>query len=560
MLDRLMPSAGSWRTFPLIGTSDLEERDIYRSREEPSFVCWAILWRERDGALKLSFTEVEGDPAIWPPGYSPQGRGLAYYLKTLESRDGGASWRDTGWREDLDPRWELNFDHHIRRVIQTADGSLLRNYSRTLEGTTSPMEWIVYDEAKAFTDPFPFTAKKTIDAHPKFASIWRSGDGGRAWTEIHRFGKESRYFITAIRQLRDGRIMSAGAVFEEWGTWTTAKLAVSHSRDGGRAWTAPQALCGNDDALVPQGISEECDFVELDDGRLLMVVRTDAPGASMNMLRMYLAPDGPDRWSATTPAPMPESAHSGYPWLHRASDGTIFYYTLTGILYSCDDGASWHPLGFGTSYYGQLVESSPGRICAVTHANIGDGPFPYWHDTSMRQTRFRYARTIAAEQTDPRPLFALAGLDAGDRGDFHLRGEVRVDGEAGVVFDRHGDRFRFAAVVVPCNEFRTPGRDPSKEQDAVLVVGSSERGTVTVERRLLAGRVAPRSWVQLQLERHGDLVKAAAKLPGQPAVYAVLRTGFGPPGALGLMTNRSTGAFRGVAIDGAPREFRSSWT
>ncbi len=479
MLEHVTGLRGSWRSFDLIDTRDLEERDIYRSPLEPSFVCWTILWREADGCLKLSFTEVEGDPAAWPPGYCPQGRGLAYYLKTLESRDGGASWRDTGWREDLDPGWELNFDHHIRRVIQVADGSLLRNYCHTLEGATTRMEWLAYDEAKALSDPFPFTTKKEIDAHPKFASIWRSVDGGRGWKQIHQFSRDSFYFVTAIHQLRDGRIVTAGAVLEDWRKWSTARLAVSQSSDGGRTWTPPQTVAENDDQLVYQGMGEECDFVELADGRLLLIVRTDAPGASMNMLRLYLSPDGPDRWSATEPVPMPESPHSGYPFLCRASDGTIFYYTLPGILYSCDDGASWHRLPFGASYYGQLVEASPGRIVAVTHTNVGDGPFPYWHDTSLHQTRFAYARTPAVEQTDPRQLLALAGIEAEDVGDFHLHAEVRADGEAGVAFGMRGGRFWFAAVVVPCNEFRTPGRDPGKEQDAVLMVGSCDSGIVT---------------------------------------------------------------------------------
>ena len=83
---------------------------------------------------------MEGDPAIWPPGYCPQGRGLGYYLKTLESRDGGTSWRDTGWREDLDPRWELNFDHHIRRVIPVADGSRTAD-GRTVSAASQLSQW-----------------------------------------------------------------------------------------------------------------------------------------------------------------------------------------------------------------------------------------------------------------------------------------------------------------------------------------------------------------------------------------------------------------------------------
>ncbi len=46
---------------------NIEHRDIYRAPQEPSFVCWVILWKELDGTLKCAFTEATGDPALWPP-------------------------------------------------------------------------------------------------------------------------------------------------------------------------------------------------------------------------------------------------------------------------------------------------------------------------------------------------------------------------------------------------------------------------------------------------------------------------------------------------------------
>ena len=67
-------------------------------------MCWAILWKETDGTLKLSFTEAGGDPATWPPSYNPNRAGVAYYLKTIVSKDEGSTWADTDWREVLDKR------------------------------------------------------------------------------------------------------------------------------------------------------------------------------------------------------------------------------------------------------------------------------------------------------------------------------------------------------------------------------------------------------------------------------------------------------------------------
>ena len=39
------------------------------------------------------------------------------------------------------------------------------------------------------------------------------------------------------------------------------------STDGGKTWSKPVVIAENDDRLNPQGIGEECDFVELDDTR-----------------------------------------------------------------------------------------------------------------------------------------------------------------------------------------------------------------------------------------------------------------------------------------------------
>ena len=116
--DSVHAMSGKWTAASdQIDVSHVQKRDIYRSSLEPSFVCWAILWNESGGALKLSFTEAAGDQAAWPPTYNFNSGDIEYYLKTLVSRDGGKTWADTGWREDLAPLWEVNPDHHIRHVF-----------------------------------------------------------------------------------------------------------------------------------------------------------------------------------------------------------------------------------------------------------------------------------------------------------------------------------------------------------------------------------------------------------------------------------------------------------
>ena len=60
----------------------------------------------------------------------------------------------------------------------------------------------------------------------------------------------------------------------DWSDQKTAKGALSQSRDGGATWSEPVVIAPNDDQLNPQGIGEEADFAELEDGRLLSVTPT----------------------------------------------------------------------------------------------------------------------------------------------------------------------------------------------------------------------------------------------------------------------------------------------
>jgi hypothetical protein len=295
---------------------------------------------------------------------------------------------------------------------------------------------------------------------------------------------------------------------------------------------------------------------------LLLIQR----GGGINMWQMYLSRDGSGRWQATERSTHPQFVHSGYPFMYKAGDGTIFYCDDTAIRYTCDDGISWQSLPLGFAYYGQLVETRPGRLVAVTQKNIGDCPYPWKHDTAMLQTSFDYERIGVVEQTDPGAVAALGVLERAEPGDFHLYAEVRADGETGLAFDVQEDSYAFAAVVIPCNEFRAPDRAAKAEQSAALVLGRCVAGKLTVERRVGIGRILPGAWVEMQVDRCGDLLKAAVKARegdwgnGQiPTAYLALRAAAGSPGKLGFFTNRSTGAFKNVRVGAASVEIRSNW-
>ena len=63
----LQPVQGTWDVTGDIRIANVQKRDIYLAPTEPSFVAWAILWKESSGDIKLSFAEVMGDLRSWPP-------------------------------------------------------------------------------------------------------------------------------------------------------------------------------------------------------------------------------------------------------------------------------------------------------------------------------------------------------------------------------------------------------------------------------------------------------------------------------------------------------------
>ncbi|MFH1006074.1 MAG: sialidase family protein [Candidatus Latescibacterota bacterium] len=552
----LTPLSGQWKTSDDIAVSDVEKTDIYRSSQEPSYVSWAVLWKESGGALKLSFTEVLGDPASWPPVYDFNAEGIQYYVKTLVSNDEGRSWEDTLWREDLHGIPHGNSDHKVRVVTQLEDGTLIRNSWRANGDTVMRYE-IIYDKSKEIED-FPFLVKGPMALPALATSTGKSSDGGKTWEEINLYRGKTPFLADAIHQLKDGSVVATGALLHDWSRSETYQVVLVESQDGGHTWSAPHVIAENDDDLAPQIMGEESDFVELSDGRLLLIERTD--GAGMNMVQMYVSRDPHGKWQATRPTTNPAFLHSGFPHMCRATDGTIFCYLITGMIYTCDDGATWKSLPLGHSYYGEIIESSPGRMVAVTQKHIGDCCFPWRHDTAMLQTTFHYERFGVAEQTDADRIGAVAMLGDGALEDFHLCAEVRVDGEAGVAFKVNEDTYGFVAVVIPCNVFRAPGGAGGTGQDAIMMIGRSDAGRLVVLRKQGIGKVIPGSWIEVQVDRSGGILKTAVKTAAdRPAYYMVTAEDLGRAGGLGLFTNKSAGAFRNIRIGKGGTEIRSNW-
>ena len=563
----LQPLRGTWDVADDIRIANVQKRDIYRAPTEPSFVAWTILWKESSGDIKLSFAEVIGDLRSWPPAKLFRNNNIEAYLKTLVSTDGGEKWTDTGWREDFVEEKDGCVDHHIRHVFELPDGKLLRSYFKVAgDGLIFKRPVSTYNEHKVGTDfPFDYDHTKPVDHQHEVSTISTSDSGGRSWTEIYKGDRPPYFWMTGIHLLADGTLVAIG------GTWRDHRkchgvpgkdwqYAIIESKDQGRSWSDPVILAEDDDELNPMLFTEECDFVELDDGQLMIIHRTGGAGCCR---QQYLKRDAAGTWQPGPSVINRALPHSGYPYLHRASDGTIFYYSHMAMRYSCDDGGTWGTLDLGFSYYGQLTEVSPGKILAVTQKNIGDCPFPWKYDASMLQTTFDYDRIGVAGQEDTEVRNALAILDVGTPGDFHIALELRADGACGIAYQVDDDsHYRFIALTIPDNQTRMPANAPPVPRNAFMQIGKVEDGNMTVLRKEYVGKALAGSWCELQVSRQNDLLKAACTISADE-FWNNTYTCFGDedPGAgsLALFCNKSTGAFRNVRFAATALSIRDNW-
>ena len=342
-----------------VTATDVVKTVVYHSPQTPGYTCWVGTWLLPDQTLMVSFHQATGPftnrpaapPEIlkrlsWPPSGRPayDMTGTCQQIIHLASKDGGKSWEQVAAEPFHTPMNGCS----CAPEVALEDGTLVRGvWGQYLPFYDVPQTGYLQfssDLAQTWSAPQPFIATDGIMAFPK-----------------------------RLRLLRDGRlVMSGGFVALDAKAWTRGGLAgelragIMVSGDGGHQWGEPIYALPEEEGVET---TEELDFAELPNGKLLCVIRMSKPSGRYQAL---LRREG-DTFvtEASGPAPFP---HSGHPEMLATPEGIALHLATSGISWTADEGQTWHDLDIGgTRYYPRAVQLPDGRIFCVYHRGSDNG-------------------------------------------------------------------------------------------------------------------------------------------------------------------------------------------
>jgi len=367
---------------------DLERIFVYHSPQYPGYTCWVGLWNMPDTSVMCSFIQATGPETGRPKApdtvrryltWPPTGHGNEYDMTNLDLRH--VHLRST----DFARTWEFVSAEPFTSCMNCALGEIEESFpddSATYGGVILRGVWGPY---------LPYN-----DDVPKNGFLQRSIDGSRTWgaPEVIYEKEGTMFWTKRLRRLRDGRMLAGGGLFfihpdqntrKGWFRDMTMALFVGDER--GRNWQGPISIIPDNQRNEFAG--EEFDWVELDSGDLLCVLRTETlpsfdtqdPGQHRRITHMVRSDD---TWKPTRveTAPFP---HSGHPEMLRTDEGQILHIATTGISVSVNEGRTW--LNFdltpetkrrgwcnkGTPYYPKAVQMKNGELLVLGHVGGDNG-------------------------------------------------------------------------------------------------------------------------------------------------------------------------------------------
>jgi hypothetical protein len=236
---------------------------VYMPDNRPKHAQWAYGFDYGNGDIGLTFKEtVQGQDELYretrystyaqdqpPVSYSSTGYGSAdriNYQIYLKSPDCGKTWTETG---------RCRFDEGFYASSGAPDGRIISIGREQLTTATDHHDWQMV--------------------------VRESVDGGSSWSTVNTLLRGMRPYIWRIRRLRDNTLIVVFYVFNNLicrnDTWLPNNAVFPDnvsigqesayflaSGDDGRTFSGPYQV-------LPEHAQNECDFVELADGRLLFV-------------------------------------------------------------------------------------------------------------------------------------------------------------------------------------------------------------------------------------------------------------------------------------------------
>jgi len=297
----------------------------------------------------------------WPPqgnvGYDMTGT-IQEFIH-LASTDGGQTWEQVS----AEPYHSPMNGCSCKAELALPDGTLVR----LVQGDYLPF----YDV-------------------PQTGYAQRSTDLAQTWgpPEVYIPLEEMMTSPDRLRRLRDGRLVIGGGFAKldpdvhtraDWIAMNRPAILVSD--DSGHHWGEPVYALPEEEGVDP---SEEIDFAELPNGKLLCVIRMAKP---VGRYQALLRPEG-DTFviESSGLAPFP---HSGHPEMLATPEGIVLHLATTAISWTADEGKTWTDLDIGgTRYYPRSVQLPDGRIFCVYHRG-SDNAYDGSVDQEIQAMTFR---------------------------------------------------------------------------------------------------------------------------------------------------------------------------
>ncbi len=554
-LQRWVTIAGRWQAQEMVEVANVEQRTIYRSPEEPSHVAWVGMWQGPDGSISIRFPQITSNPGL-ESSYAP------WY-----GRNNFADYAEKNWAEEAaaehlivgPPDAVATTKLHYITMITHDGGNSWQKVSE-VEGATTESK----GEARGYNSHLVLTPTGSLVGNGVATLLCRDGRiidtaGGE---EVDKEDRAGRHHLLGLRE----------------------------SFDNGKTWSPLQWVSGNYANGKPVvEATEEHSVVELDDCRLLFIIRADEVRYP---LAAWLTRHSDGRYTCDTPVVITSMPHAGKPSMVRTSDGTIWYWGARHF-YSLDAGKTWQGLPDSQvfpSYYGKMLASGNHVLC-ITQKDVGDDPYPPLRDASVEQLRFSGRRVGVIEKTSPEDSSGILMLKDREFTDLHLRVDLHLDVADGIAFrvSPDGKSYYALMVVMPDTEARKrwappasqgatlsayfPGMLDSASHDELqkgivriaprpmAVLARVDNGHLTVLRGVNTGEAHTGSWVEVQIKVRGDLIQAAVSNGASPPNYLGVRDATYTQGAIGLLSGAgSKGGFRDLSYWSSPQMMHDLWT